>query len=336
MRVTIEQIAAYCGVSVATVSRVIANKDNVSAKTRDKVLKRMLEVDYATDKVSKLIDQNRRNAILFLAENIDRSSNVTLFRSVSRTFEEFNYATVLYECNDAEKRNNAIEHAKALYSGCVVISGSSGNAGLGVFENDKFPLVAIHWCNDFGKVNSVIDDLRRASYLAVKHMVKNGHRNIALASSGEAASGNIEIIDGYKQACREFGLDYDKNRIYHSDLSTHSGYDIIKRVITENEGITGMVCANQDIVRGAMFRLFEEHMSVPGDMSFIALNVDDGKDDMIKITSSGSSSKRIGELAARMLYDLINCNSSLGLPCNAKIVLDPEVVPGCTVRNLNE
>ncbi len=36
MRATIEQIAAYCGVSVATVSRVIANKDNVSAKTRDK------------------------------------------------------------------------------------------------------------------------------------------------------------------------------------------------------------------------------------------------------------------------------------------------------------
>lgn len=336
MRATIEQIAAYCGVSVATVSRVIANKDNVSAKTRDKVLKRMLEVDYATDKVSKLIDQNRRNSILFLAENIDRSSNVTLFRSVSETFEEFNYETVLCECRDSEKRNIIIEHAKALYSGCVVISGTNGNAGLRVFENDKFPLVAIHWCNDFGKVNSVVDDLRRASYLAVEHMVKNGHKNIALIASNETASGNFEIIDGYKHACREFGLDFAVNRIYYSDLSAHSGYSIIKRVMAENRDITGTICANQDIVRGAMFRLLEEHMSVPDDMSFIALNVDEGKDDMIKITSAGSSGKRMGELAARMLYDLINGNSSLGLPCNAKIVLDPEMVPGCTVRSLNE
>ena len=81
---------------------------------------------------------------------------------------------------------------------------------------------------------------------------------------------------------------------------------------------------------------FDTESRIPPDKFAYALNVDDGKDDMIKITSSGSSSKRIGELAARMLYDLINGNSSLGLPCNAKIVLDPEVVPGCTVRNLNE
>ncbi len=331
MKTTIGKIAMDCGVSVATVSRVIANKSNVSEKTKTKILKRMRELDYATEKVNMLLDSKKH--ILFIAENIGRTSNVALYRAAATALSEFNYITVLCECKDVDMRKNMIEYARNAYSGCLLISGSIGNAGLNVFENDSFPMVAIHWCNDFGKINSVVDDLRRGSYLAIKHLYENGHKNIALICPRQNASGCKEMILGYKEAFDEFGLEVNENLIFYSDLSGTSGAEIIEIICNEFPHTTAVVCANQNIAKGAMAKMSLLHKAVPEDISFVALNVDSAKSGMI--TCVGSPSNKVGGLAARMLYDIINGNNTLDLPESAKILLEPEVFEGKTVIKLD-
>ena len=61
--VTIKEIAAECGVSVATVSNVLNGKSNVGVETRKKVLDAVRQTGYQPDYVARGLRKKKTNMI---------------------------------------------------------------------------------------------------------------------------------------------------------------------------------------------------------------------------------------------------------------------------------
>lgn len=68
-KLTIKDIAELAGVSPSTISIVLNNKEGVSAKTRDRVLKIVKEFNYTPNQVARSLVQRRSRCIGMVIPN---------------------------------------------------------------------------------------------------------------------------------------------------------------------------------------------------------------------------------------------------------------------------
>ena len=160
MKVTIKMVAEKCNVSPVTVSRVLANHSSVNEKTRETVLNAMQELGYRSKKVEKLMDKKESRYIAVMIEDITQSANC-IIQAAANYLRGENYLPIV--CETGEKAVYLETYLTnldkdGLLAGCIVISSQGARAELAKMA-EKFralPLVAVHWCEAWSKVDSVI------------------------------------------------------------------------------------------------------------------------------------------------------------------------------------
>lgn len=68
--VTIREVAKKAGVSIATVSRVINNKDPVNRETEKKVLDAISELNYQPNNIARSLSNRKSNFIALIVPTI--------------------------------------------------------------------------------------------------------------------------------------------------------------------------------------------------------------------------------------------------------------------------
>jgi len=82
MKVTIRDVATKCGVSVATVSRVINNSDQVTAETKDKVLKVIDELGFIPNTNARGLSTRSTNTVGIIVQTSQIHFSVSLSREL--------------------------------------------------------------------------------------------------------------------------------------------------------------------------------------------------------------------------------------------------------------
>src|SRR6056297_128534 len=93
---TINDVAKKANVSVATVSRVINNSSHkVNAKTKEKVLKVIEELDFHPNEVAKSLQKRKTNTIGVLIPDISNSYYAEIVRGIQDYAEEIGFSAFL-------------------------------------------------------------------------------------------------------------------------------------------------------------------------------------------------------------------------------------------------
>lgn len=93
--VTIKEIARECNVSVATVSNILNGKENVSEKTRERVLKVIEQREYQPDHLARSLRKGKSNTIGVIAEDIGQFSTPPILEGIMRRCEREGYQTMI-------------------------------------------------------------------------------------------------------------------------------------------------------------------------------------------------------------------------------------------------
>lgn len=93
--VTIKEIAQECNVSAATVSNILNGKENVSAQTRERVLKVIEQRDYQPDHLARSLRKRKSNTIGVIAEDIGQFSTPAILEGIMRRCEREGYQTMI-------------------------------------------------------------------------------------------------------------------------------------------------------------------------------------------------------------------------------------------------
>ncbi|MBO8427968.1 MAG: LacI family DNA-binding transcriptional regulator, partial [Firmicutes bacterium] len=128
MQVTIKDIAKYCGVSTATVSRVLNSPNEVKEETRNKILNAIKKFKFVPNKKAQNLAHNASNTIAFVTsfESNGAFLNPHKFEIMSgaqKVLEEAGYFVLLLQVS------NNIKNVKLLYenksvSGFIIHSSS--------------------------------------------------------------------------------------------------------------------------------------------------------------------------------------------------------------------
>lgn len=115
MKVTLKQIADSLGLSVATVSKVLNNKDyDISEPTKKMVLDKAKELNYTVNEIAKSMKTNRTKTLGIIIPDIKNSFFTDMATAIEEEAIKNGYSIFL--SNSYEKLEREIYQIKTLIS----------------------------------------------------------------------------------------------------------------------------------------------------------------------------------------------------------------------------
>jgi len=150
------------------------------------------------------------------------------------------------------------------YAGLIVLGTSFGSTVMEGIDISGLPTVTIGGATELPQFSSVDVDNYGSACAAVQHLIDLGHRRIGYISGEAVAGWGQERHRAYVATMTAAGLDVDENLIARVDVAgVDEGYDAACRLLLGSPP-TAIAAVNDDTAHGALVRLHEVGLGVPG------------------------------------------------------------------------
>ena len=191
-RPTIKDVAERAGVSIATVSRALNDKGDVSGETRERVREVARSIGYSPDRAARsLASQRTRLVAVIVGDNAGHPDLSLIFfgkvlASISRRLSQSGYDPLLLQPSDVGP-----EHR---FDAAVVIGVDGDDPLVAQLASREVPLVGVDVRFETGRAAYVGSDHEEGVRLALAHMHALGHRRIAhLAGAQNTVAGSVRL-----------------------------------------------------------------------------------------------------------------------------------------------
>ncbi len=270
--VTINDVAAACGVSYQTVSRAINGMGDISGETRARVLKTAERLGYRPNLAARSLVTRRSTVLGIISRNLEHYGSTQALVSVEKAAKTAGYGLMIVE----PEGESASEIHRAVNELCT-----HRVAGILLFQieadicalRDSFrntPFVGLN--SDFGyEAASVLADQVAGSEIATNHLINLGHANIAHIRGPNGYFIAQQRHEGWLRALERAGC--TPGAVVKGDYSSRSGFEAGHALIElHKDRFTAVVSANDQMALGAI-RAFEERgLRVPEDISIVGFD----------------------------------------------------------------
>nr|BBH95716.1 LacI family transcriptional regulator [Thermogemmatispora argillosa] len=224
-KVTIEDIARLAGVSKATVSRVLNERSNVKAETRERVLRVMQEQGFVPSLAAAGLAGGRSRLVGVLTPPLTQPTIPEILRGVAEAIEHTDYEIVLYSTHAGQNPATIVNRilALGLTSCLLVIQPGSLTPRLLQLASQGLPVVVIDDQGPLPELPSVGIDNRVSAYQATMHLIRLGYRRIAHLQGPSEFRCAQERYEGYRQALDDAGLPCDPALVFSGTFEASSG-----------------------------------------------------------------------------------------------------------------
>jgi LacI family transcriptional regulator len=198
-RVTIKDVAAKAGVSIATVSNVFSGTKPVNSDLRQRVEQAARELSYQLDRAASQLRSGQARVVGVLVPDLDDVFFTSLVSRIEVMAMRDGYDVIVASSRDdvdiEQSRLRALLGWRP--SGLIAVPCSDVVPDLLLAETGRLPMV---FADRVGPQGSVVDtvaiDNHEAGVLAARHLVELGHREIVVAASSLAISPIRERVSG--------------------------------------------------------------------------------------------------------------------------------------------
>ena len=324
---TIRDVARAANVSVATVSRILNDKPDVSGETRQKVLEVMNELGYARSLQWKQITSGKTRVVtLHYPYKLAISNQVSLhfITGVTTACEERGYS--LHLVTQSLDENNLLDLYRTNQSdGLILMEIRLDDWRVNLLRRQNLPFVMIGRCENNDGVNYVDYDFQSAVTVAVDHLIELGHQNIAFMSVITDPEQNhygpsVRALEGYEKVCAQHNIP----SLY---CEAENGFEGVKlatlNLMRRHPEVTGIVTIFDTAIAGIYSAINSLGLSVPDDVSFVGLGDEQGTElTSPSLTVLHFPAYSMGYDAAKILIDELEKNTRT----TRQILIEPKLV----------
>lgn len=274
---TLKEVAKEAGVSITTVSRVINGSSKVNGKTRERVQKAMLQLDYQPNRVAqRLRTSGGRSKLLgLIIPDIQNQFYSNIVRGIEDVTYGHDYAVIL--CNSDENPNKERFYLEVLRSesvdGIILPPIHQFGEEIENLIDLGIPIVCVDRKLMRKNVDTVVIGNEKGGYDAVSHLVELGHKKIAILTSSLQFSSFNERQKGYERALKENGIEIDKRLIKEGDpRSLDIARSLTEELLNLEEPPTAIFATNNLMTLGALEALNKLNYQIPEDISIIGFD----------------------------------------------------------------
>jgi LacI family transcriptional regulator len=324
----LKDIAQDLNVSVVTVSKVLRDHPDISAETRDRVLKRMKELNYRPNLAARALVTGRTYAAGLIVPDLVHPFFGQVAKALSTALRRKGYSLVLSSSeDDAELERQEIEQLLARRVDVLVIASSQRTLeSFRRIEDHKTPYILIdRQFPELGAHFVGVDDAA-VGRIATGHLIDVGCRRLAHIGGPEVSTA-LGRAEGFRETLAARGVaerpEFIVMREHGDDAGERSGYDAMKRLLAMKPHPDGVFCYNDPTAMGAMKAALEAGLDVPNDVALVGCgNVTYADFLRIPLTSVDQQSEAIGDRAAKLALSLLEKRPPRAKP----VLLEPKLV----------
>jgi LacI family transcriptional regulator len=348
--VGIKDVAREAGVSVGTVSNVINRPETVAAETRERVQEAVRRLGYVRSESARQLRVGASRIVALLVLDMGNPFFVDIARGAEREARAAGLGVMV--CNSAGSPAEEAEYLSLFVEqrvrGVLVTPADPTGRDLALLRRHEIPYVVVDRLvdgtggngagaghDDVAACSVSVDDVA-GGFMAVAHLISQGHRSIAYISG----PGHLQQIrdrrEGARRAVAEAGLPPGTLReIPTEGQDVAAGADAVARLLGLPERPTAVFCANDLLAIGVLQALFGTGMKVPEDVAIV------GYDDIefaaaaaVPLTSVRQPAVEMGRIAAEMLVreSAADADADDADHVHQYIVLQPELAVRASSR----
>jgi LacI family transcriptional regulator len=198
-RVTIREVAARAGVSIATVSNVFSGNKPVNADLRERVLKAAEELAYQVDRAASQLRSGQARVVGVLVPDLDDVFFTSLVSQLEVLAQKDGYDILVASSRDDLGLEQSRLRTLLAWRPSGLIAVPCSDAVPDALRNEigRLPMVFADRVPPEGSlVDTVAIDNREAGEIAARHLLAKGHRDILVAASSLAISPIRERVRG--------------------------------------------------------------------------------------------------------------------------------------------
>lgn len=337
-QVTIVQIAKECGVSIATVSRVMNGTAPVSEATRARVNEAIKRHRYTPNAFARSLIKRQSMTIGIIMPDIANPYFSAMFSEFEHAARAANYSVLL--CNTSfcageaqEKTPRELDYFQMMLDknvdGVVVAGGQAdllevSEAYRTALQHLASALPVVVLGNRIEGVDCLFIQRERGQgvFSAVNYLASLGHRHIAFVGGEEGVGITSARLQAFRGALDTLHLPSHPNAVMLSDYYTPDGYRATKDLLAGNVPFTAMLTMNDNVALGAYRALADAGLRVPQDVSVISCDQFYSADYLVpRLTSVDQHNELFGRFIINALLGAIN-----GVKEDTVLTYNPELV----------
>lgn len=309
--VSMKDISAACGVSVATVSKALNDHSDIGEETKINIKKVAKEMGYFPNSAAKALKTNRSHNIGVLFADDSRSGLkhdffIEVLARLKTEIEQRGYDMTFINCAKTRKnRMTYLNHARYRgFDGVVIACIDFNNPEVLELVNSDIPVVTIDHL--FNNRMAVISDNVKGMRELFTFVYGKGHRRIAYIHGADSAVTQNRLSSFYKTA-EELGVEipdeYIKEAAYRD---TDAAYQRTLELLDLPNPPTCILYPDDFASFGGINAVKERGLNIPNDISIAGYDgIRIGRHLEPQLTTLRQDAGQMGAKAAESLINLI-------------------------------
>lgn len=279
MKITIDDVAKAAGVSIATVSKVINNRPQISDATRERVINVMKQLDFHPNARASNFAKQRSNNIVYLAVTTTLSAfqNPHMFEilcGAQNTLQRKHYNVSFTGVSSIESAYQKAQEiiGQKTADGILVHGSATSKELVKLLVDSSYPHVIIGR-PPFPTSACWIDINNRISgQIATRYLGSCGYRKIAFIGGPKTDEISRHRLEGFVSTMADNGLFVEERYLRYGEYTKESGYHMAKDLLSSPPLPDAIICENNLIAFGAVKAIEHAGKSVPADFGLITFD----------------------------------------------------------------
>jgi LacI family transcriptional regulator len=282
-RSTIRDVAKRAGVSVATVSRVLAGNYPAAPATRSKVMRAVRELDYVVNTHARALAGVTTKSVAIIVNSVLSHIYAQIAQGVeTEAATEGRLCVIGTTGGDPERELALVRLMREQHADAVILVGN-------VVINEEYQTRIAHYARSLTTAGSrlvlcgrpplgpevpaiVVEyDNTGGAHMATSHLLSAGHERIAYLGR---QPGNIAQtrIEGYRRALADHRVAHDPGLERDGAFGRHDGYRMMNELLATGRDFTAVFAATDVVASGARQALLERGLRIPEDVSLVGFD----------------------------------------------------------------
>lgn len=328
---TLRDVSEASGVSEMTVSRVLRNRGDVSAATREKVLTAAKTLGYVPNKIAGGLASQHVNLVAVVIPSLANLVFPDVLSGISAELDDTPFQPVIGVTNYSLSREEAVLYDMLSWrpSGVILAGLEHNRSSRAMLEAASIPVVEIMDID-----GDVIDTAVGISHLeAGRQMAAEilgaGYRRIGFIGTHMPEDHRAKKrLAGLEAALSQAGVPLAAREFYQGGSSLAKGVELTERILTREPDLDFLYYSNDMIGAGGLLWCREQGYDIPGKLGLAGFNGVDLLDGLpMRLATTDARRVDIGRRAARIVA------GKEPRPEGDKLILTPYFMPGDTIRN---
>lgn len=332
MAATMRDLSRYTNLSVGVISKYFNGKP-IRAANRVRIEQAIVALDYKLNSTARSLKTKRTYSIGVIIPRLRNTFNTSIVEKLERLLQEAGYGIILVSTGDnISRQKQCVQFLldKRVDAVVMIPSGESTECAE-LLKKENVPLLIMDQKIDSEYCDSVLLDNFNAGYMAIQHLIAQGHTKIAVVTGKDSYYTARERVNGCRKAFLEAGIEFDDSYVIKTDNTSYEACKLLSEQFEKKREITAVFSTNYETTLGAVMALNEYNKKIPDDVSFVGF--DSTELSKIIVPALSMIEQPIEKIAQKVFDLLMRRIQDFSLPVQ-NIVLEAEFLEGKSIKNL--